>query len=785
MGDNRTPARARWAWAKPPFAADAKVLERLRHVLWAGIIALVMFAAMLLEPVDQIGWILQSKAAQQQPSGEIVFLGTDRDVASRDVAERRRDVAKALLELDRRGVGSVYLDIVFQESDDPVSDRALADAIAALGPRITMVDRVHGSERDKQTIERTAAAIAGESRHAVSFPNPNYLGYTWTMPFAHDGGRTPSIGVALAGPDRSQRGEFHPIDYGFEAERLPNFLLYDLLSAQTSARANLPDFAGKQVVIGRGRELGDALARIPGQPQMPASYIGIYAAETLKSGRTGFVPGIVVIVFVAVGLMTSIVGLRHRQRRQFGYVATALALPLALVVGAKLGFRIELAYGAALLAIYGLFRSRARWKRRVSLVHLETGLPTLRALETRLARDNPTGHVVIAKIHNYENVLKTLRADQRADYVLKLVDRLRAADRNLTICFDSHLLGWHTPAEDSAALVEHLEGMRAIFAAPLQVDGHSVDVGITFGVVRNEGELTGRIPTAIAAAEETSEANLPIKLAETSSQFDMLWDISLRARIDDAMEAGEIYCVYQPKVEIVTRQMTGVEALVRWHDPARGFVSPLHFIQQCENAGRMEHLTRYVLQSACTAGRLLHFRGNKITMSVNISATLLGDMRIVGVVRNVLQATGFDPTYLVLEVTETARIPDLATAAAILEQLKALGARISMDDFGVGAANFEALYELPFDEVKIDRVFVSNMVQSEKARAIAASLVGMGREARITIVAEGAETGAELAILEEIGCPQVQGFVISRPISLTNLLNFNKAPEEARLQNMV
>jgi len=283
------------------------------------------------------------------------------------------------------------------------------------------------------------------------------------------------------------------------------------------------------------------------------------------------------------------------------------------------------------------------------------------------------------------------------------------------------------------------------------------------------------LAAAVAAAEETSEAHNPIAIAETGTQTDLLWDISLRARIDQAMEVGEIYCVYQPKIDLKSKSLAGVEALVRWHDPSRGFISPMHFIQQCEKAGRMEHLTRYVLQSACSAGQLLHSRGRRITMAINISATLLGDMRIVSVVRTVLDATNFDPKFLVLEITETARITDYAAAGSVLEELRTIGVKISMDDFGVGAASFEAFYELPFDELKIDRLFVSNMAQNSKARAIVASVAAMGHEARITVVAEGLENPQDIGLLEAIGCQQVQGFAFSRPISLTNLLEYNEA----------
>lgn len=172
-------------------------------------------------------------------------------------------------------------------------------------------------------------------------------------------------------------------------------------------------------------------------------------------------------------------------------------------------------------------------------------------------------------------------------------------------------------------------------------------------------------------------------------------------------------------------------------------------------------------------------------MSVNISATLLGDMRVVGIVRNVLQATKFDPRYLILEITETARIADLPSAASILAELKQIGLKISIDDFGVGAANFETFYELPFDELKIDRMFVANIRRNTKARAIVESMASIGRNARITTVAEGLEDLADVEILKELGCHQVQGYAYSRPLSLSNLLEFNANDGETAVANMV
>ena len=138
-----------------------------------------------------------------------------------------------------------------------------------------------------------------------------------------------------------------------------------------------------------------------------------------------------------------------------------------------------------------------------------------------------------------------------------------------------------------------------------------------------------------------------------------------------------------------------------------------------------------------------------------------------------------------LEITETSRISDYSVAATVLTELKSIGVKISMDDFGVGAASYEAFYELPFDEIKIDRLFVSNMAKDPKARAIVASIAAMGREARITVVAEGLENPQDITLLEVVGCQQVQGFAFSRPVSLTNLLEYNNLRRKTAASKMI
>ena len=787
MGTERTLTGKRFLPAQLRLGSPRRVGERLRHLVLSVLLVIPMFVVFLFEPIDQFLWLFQSKIAGHKASGDIVFVGSNQILDDPDSGHRRLQLAKALDELDRRGVGKVYLDVVFEKPSAAPHDASLSDAIEALGPRIALVDQLVGNMDGSQQLRRSFSGLGPLTPRVVADRrDTNYLGIAWTANygFVVDGRRVPSLAASLGGETSASRQGKFQIDYGFPGQQIATTSLTDLLV--NSKQAMGIDFAGKTVVIGHDRNSSGSNLIVPNSTNAPPSYISIYGGETLKSGRLGHLGAMATLAIIAALLAAMILLGPRRKARWLGYAVLVLLVPAMLIVSARVGVRLEVSYALALFAVYAVFRSRTRLKRRLALTNQETGLPTLKALDSRLVRDQVTkGHVVVAKVHNYERILKSLASEDRTTYLLKLIDRLRAADPDLAVFTEGHYVAWHSPIEDSVAQTEHLAGLRAIFAAPVHVGEVSIDVGITFGVAMIENESAGRVPVAIAAAEETTEAHDPIKLAESSEGADLLWDISLRARIDEAMDAGEIYCVYQPKIDSGSGAIVGAEALVRWHDPAKGFIEPTHFVAQCEKAGRMEHLTRYVLQSACSAGQLLHFRNSPLKVSVNISATLLRDMRVVGLVRNALQATRFDPGCLTLEITETARIADMETAATILDELVKLGVGLSIDDFGVGAANFETFFGLPFNELKIDRLFVSKIVDDPKARAIVSSIVEMGHQARITVVAEGVETMREAEILNEMGCDELQGFVFSRPIPLSKLLEYHAKNVEGRKANMV
>jgi EAL domain-containing protein (putative c-di-GMP-specific phosphodiesterase class I) len=260
-----------------------------------------------------------------------------------------------------------------------------------------------------------------------------------------------------------------------------------------------------------------------------------------------------------------------------------------------------------------------------------------------------------------------------------------------------------------------------------------------------------------------------VLLAEESSQKDRQWSVSLQAKIDEALKSGAIFLVYQPQFDLSTGAMIGAEALVRWNDPDRGEIPPSYFIEQCEQTGRMEALTRKVFEDAVGSIAASPLAAAPFQLSVNVSATLLGDFRVVDMLSEVLVASSLPASRLTLEITETSRIADYDVAYAVMNRIRKLGVRLSVDDFGVGAASFETFLRLPFDELKIDRIFVSKVRESAKAQAIVNSLIHLSHDLGIPVIAEGVEDEETLTILRSSGCDAAQGYVLGKPCALALL----------------
>jgi EAL domain-containing protein (putative c-di-GMP-specific phosphodiesterase class I) len=235
-----------------------------------------------------------------------------------------------------------------------------------------------------------------------------------------------------------------------------------------------------------------------------------------------------------------------------------------------------------------------------------------------------------------------------------------------------------------------------------------------------------------------------------------------RALLQDlrsAVEHRELAVFYQPQARI-DGEITGFEALVRWQHPVRGPVSPGEFIPIAEESRLILPLGEWVLREAC---REAASWPNALHVAVNLSAVQFRHGDLAALVHEVLLESGLSPGRLELEITESVLIDDLPRALSILRRLKALGVRIAMDDFGTGYSSLSNLQAFPFDKIKIDRSFISNLESNVQSATIVRAVLALGRGLDLPVVAEGVETQAQLAFLSQEACAEVQGYLFGKP----------------------
>ncbi len=236
--------------------------------------------------------------------------------------------------------------------------------------------------------------------------------------------------------------------------------------------------------------------------------------------------------------------------------------------------------------------------------------------------------------------------------------------------------------------------------------------------------------------------------------------------LERALDQREFVLHYQPVILLATGGMIGVEALVRWRHPERGLVPPGEFIPAAEVTGLIVPLGRWVLEQACGQARRWqrqHPRPDPLRMAVNLSAVQIQHPGLIEDVTRVLATTGLDPATLVLEITESAVLHDVAAAAQRLGQLKALGVQLAIDDFGTGQSSLSYLKRFPIDVLKLDKSFIDGLSSGSQERALARALVQLGKALHLSTVAEGVELAEQRHELLALGCQYAQGYLFSRP----------------------
>ena len=258
-----------------------------------------------------------------------------------------------------------------------------------------------------------------------------------------------------------------------------------------------------------------------------------------------------------------------------------------------------------------------------------------------------------------------------------------------------------------------------------------------------------------------------------------LADRSRARQVREALEAGQLDVHYQPKIELRSQRVSGVEALVRWRHPTRGLLAPAAFLPTDEHDGPMVELTAHVLDVAIGQAAEWRRRGVSLSVAVNISAASVADERLAGTIDALLRRFDVPARQLVLEITETAVLRDPERCAELLHEIAGAGVSISLDDFGTGQSSLSRLLRLPIHELKLDREFVRAMsVGHDKDRLVHAILT-FAHDLGHRVVAEGVEDRAMLDRLADLGCDEAQGYYICRPLPADELPDWVLRPRGA------
>jgi diguanylate cyclase (GGDEF)-like protein len=316
--------------------------------------------------------------------------------------------------------------------------------------------------------------------------------------------------------------------------------------------------------------------------------------------------------------------------------------------------------------------------------------------------------------------------------------------------------------QQATALAARLLDM---IARPFLIDGQIIHVGASLGLAPVGGGETAetvirnsRLALLNAKAEGGGSAHAFTDQMRESLQRRRLLEVDLR----QALALREFTLAYQPQYEIDSRTLVGFEALLRWHHPQRGHVSPGEFIPLAEDLGLIVPIGEWALRTACKEAATWPL---PLPISVNISPLQFRNPNIVSMVTSALAAAGLDPNRLELEVTEGALLLNSEPVMNIFRQLKAIGVRFAMDDFGTGYSSLGYLQQFPFDKIKIDQSFVRNLPDSGDGIAIVRAVSALGSSLGLSIIAEGVETEEQLSCIRQNGCLQVQGYLTGRPLA--------------------
>lgn len=443
------------------------------------------------------------------------------------------------------------------------------------------------------------------------------------------------------------------------------------------------------------------------------------------------------------------------------------------------------------------------WQKRMSEVDPLTNLPN-RAWFTQMLRhksdscrsEGSSSALILVNINRFKSINDSL-GPARGDEVLisfsnMMLDCYRQGTKQEWFASDV--------SSDSMPIVSRLDGDRfAVYLpmsnrgelddvltkvneslmdaldTPLMISGQPIYLSVSVGVsmlgpmTESVESLINNAETALLFAKRRNDKTFAVYSDHMDAQAREL--LSMENGLRTAVDNGEIFMVYQPKVDVASNLISGAEALVRWLHPELGLISPVNFIPMAENSGMIVSIGEWVLRESCSQARRWQLLGFKdFRIAVNVSIRQLHEPDFIDTVKNALHDSDLPPESLILELTENMIMENAESNVLKLQRLKNLGVKISIDDFGTGYSSLGYLQRFPLDQLKIDRSFI-NEIQSESSPApIVKAVISLAHDLGLSVVAEGIETPAQLMHIRVLKCEEYQGYICSKPVVATEFL---------------
>jgi diguanylate cyclase (GGDEF)-like protein len=416
-----------------------------------------------------------------------------------------------------------------------------------------------------------------------------------------------------------------------------------------------------------------------------------------------------------------------------------------------------------------------------------TGLPNRILLEDRLnqailhaQRYGRQVAVIFIDLDNFKMVNDSL-GHGAGDELLKVManrmtQSVRSSDTVVRLGGDEFVivLFGHAPEQRSEAITVVLDRLRRAIAEPVHIGDQKLQVSCSMGLSTypDHGQSTAALlmnaDAAMYSAKELGRNNYQFYSGEMNARSQKKREIQEGLR--NALANNEFVLLYQPQIDLRSGRIIGVEALIRWHHPQRGVISPIDFIPLAEETGLIVPIGDWVLRTACQQNKAWQAAGLcPITVSVNVSAHQFRERNLVDRVTQALHDSGLAARHLELELTESLIMQNRALAVETMRELKAMGVGLSIDDFGTGYSSLSALKSFPIARLKIDRSFVRDIPGDEDDKAIAMAVISLGHKLNLRVLAEGVETAGQLAFLRDNDCDEMQGYHFSKPVSAEDI----------------